>query len=95
MAKQIIGIGASANDNTGDPLRTAFDKCNDNFDEIYSFTMFEEDATTSSLSLSDLNTNYPDLEQGSMVFAPDVVGGAEMYIKTLTGWISYVVNVVS
>jgi hypothetical protein len=35
MAQQIIGIGASANDGTGDPLRTAFDKVNDNFVELY------------------------------------------------------------
>ena len=31
MAKQGIGIGTSANDGTGDPLRTAMDKTNDNF----------------------------------------------------------------
>src|SRR6478609_372301 len=35
MAKQTVNIGASANDGTGDPLRTAFDKLNDNFDELY------------------------------------------------------------
>ena len=35
MAKQTINIGSAANDGTGDPLRTAFDKINDNFDEIY------------------------------------------------------------
>ena len=35
MAKQTIQIGASANDGTGDPLRNAFDKVNDNFNEIY------------------------------------------------------------
>ena len=35
MAKQIINIGTSANDGTGDPLRTAFDKINDNFSELY------------------------------------------------------------
>jgi len=35
MAKQTINIGTTANDGTGDPLRTAFDKTNDNFDEIY------------------------------------------------------------
>ena len=35
MAKQIINIGASANDGTGDPLRNAFDKANDNFTEVY------------------------------------------------------------
>ena len=38
MAKQAINIGSSANDGTGDPLRTAFDKINDNFDELYGST---------------------------------------------------------
>ena len=35
MGRQDINIGAVANDGTGDPLRTAFDKTNDNFIEIY------------------------------------------------------------
>lgn len=35
MAKQTIGIGTTANDGTGDPLRDAFDKVNDNFTEVY------------------------------------------------------------
>src|SRR5210317_451886 len=35
MARQSINIGSSANDGTGDPLRTAFDKINDNFVELY------------------------------------------------------------
>lgn len=35
MAKQIINIGASANDGSGDPIRNAFDKTNDNFNELY------------------------------------------------------------
>lgn len=38
MAQQIIGIGASANDGTGDPLRTVFDKTNTNFNELYAQT---------------------------------------------------------
>ncbi len=36
MSKQSIGIGSAANDGTGDPLRTAFDKTNQNFTELYS-----------------------------------------------------------
>jgi len=36
MAKQTIGIGSVANDNTGDTLRVGGDKVNDNFNEIYS-----------------------------------------------------------
>ena len=35
MAKQTINLGTSANKGDGDPLRTAFDKVNDNFDEVY------------------------------------------------------------
>jgi hypothetical protein len=35
MAKQTVNIGTTANDGTGDPLRTSFDKINDNTDEVY------------------------------------------------------------
>lgn len=35
MAKQTINIGSTANDGTGDPLRTAFNKANENFTEVY------------------------------------------------------------
>lgn len=36
MAQQTINIGSAPNDGAGDPLRTAFQKCNDNFTELYS-----------------------------------------------------------
>ena len=36
MAKQVIGVGSSGNDGTGDDLRTAGGKINDNFTELYS-----------------------------------------------------------
>ncbi len=39
MAKQTIALGAAPNDGTGDALRTAFDKANDNFDELYGGAM--------------------------------------------------------
>ena len=35
MAKQSIGLGSVADDGTGDTLRIAGDKVNDNFDELY------------------------------------------------------------
>jgi hypothetical protein len=38
MAKQTIYTGAAANDKTGDQLRTAFTKVNDNFTELYATT---------------------------------------------------------
>lgn len=36
MAREVINIGTAPNDGTGDPLRTAFTKCNNNFAEVYS-----------------------------------------------------------
>ena len=35
MAKQVIGIGTTANDGTGDSLRVSAEKSNDNFTEVY------------------------------------------------------------
>jgi len=35
MAQQTLNIGSTANDGTGDTLRAAMDKVNDNFNEIY------------------------------------------------------------
>jgi len=35
MAIQTVNIGTTADDGAGDPLRTAFDKINDNFLELY------------------------------------------------------------
>lgn len=35
MAQQTINIGTTPNDGTGDPIRTAFDKTNQNFTELY------------------------------------------------------------
>lgn len=36
MSKQLLNVGATANDNTGDTLRAGGTKVNDNFNEIYS-----------------------------------------------------------
>lgn len=35
MAQQIINVGTEPNDGTGEPLRTAFIKINENFTETY------------------------------------------------------------
>jgi hypothetical protein len=35
MSQQIINIGASPNDGLGDPIRTAFEKTNENFTQLY------------------------------------------------------------
>lgn len=36
MAREIINVGTAPNDGLGDPLRTAYIKCNNNFAELYS-----------------------------------------------------------
>jgi hypothetical protein len=36
MAQLVINVGAAPNDGLGDPIRTAYQKCNTNFSELYS-----------------------------------------------------------
>jgi len=44
MTQEIINIGAVPNDGEGDPLRTAFQKINNNFTQLYSTGVFTYDA---------------------------------------------------
>jgi hypothetical protein len=37
MAREVINVGSAPNDGTGDPLRTAFEKSNSNFSELYAY----------------------------------------------------------
>ena len=55
MAKQTIGLGSAANDNTGDTLRVGGDKVNDNFNEIY--------AALGNGSTLTVSTNNPAVGQ--------------------------------
>lgn len=57
MSEQIIDIGATANDGTGDPVRTAFDKINDNFNEVYpeyASGGFASNATVTTINTKDV-----------------------------------------
>lgn len=56
MAKQTINIGTSANDRTGDPLRTAFTKVNQNFTEVYNSIVTDLSDLTDNLNLLNANT---------------------------------------
>jgi len=73
MAKQTINIGAAANDGTGDPLRTAFDKINDNFTELY-----DDDAA---------DVNSVNGATGVVVLDSDDIseGATNLYNQTHTG----------
>ena len=62
MARQSINIGSSANDGTGDPLRTAFDKINDNFVELYG-------------SDNDINTLDANMDVNNFAITTGVTNG--------------------
>lgn len=51
MAKQTINIGTTANDGTGDSIRDAFDKVNDNFTEVYTTQITSITLSSASWSL--------------------------------------------
>ena len=55
MARQEINVGATANDGTGDGLRTAYIKCNDNFKELFDTTITPTELPngTSNVSVAD------------------------------------------
>jgi len=58
MAKQLVNIGTSGNDGTGDSLRTAFDKINDNADELYAWTGWQSRSDATPVTLGALTNNF-------------------------------------
>ena len=50
MARKIIDVGLKGNDGTGDPIREAFRKINDNFQELYTSLGLVQGFTFSNLS---------------------------------------------
>ena len=79
MAKQTINIGTTANDGTGDPLRTAFDKSNDNFTELYNGAGGVAD---DSVTYAKLGTEFTT----SAALSTNVdFATAQVFTKTLSG----------
>jgi len=60
MAREIVNLGTGANDGTGDPLRTAFEKINNNFSELYSETAADSQISFSGNKIS-ANASNADL----------------------------------
>ena len=58
MAQQTINIGTVVNDGTGDPIRTAFDKTNQNFTELYN-TISTSAITTNGVNVG-IGTSTPN-----------------------------------
>ena len=66
MAKQTINIGTSANDGTGDPLRTAMDKTNDNFTELYNGAGGVADGAVTTAKLADDAVDSAKITDGAI-----------------------------
>ena len=83
MARQNINIGTTANDGTGDPLRTAFDKINDNFIELY--------GSDNNLNTLDANldvNNYAittGVTNGNITITPNGTGNINLGSITING----------
>lgn len=85
MAKQVIGIGTTANDGTGDPIRTAFDKTNDNFTELYDGAGVADDSVTFA-KLSDRYTAKVEKSDTSGAVSIDWSAGTTFeFTASLTG----------
>jgi exosome complex RNA-binding protein Csl4 len=79
MARQTVNIGSAPNDGTGDPLRVAYDKLNDNFLEIYDdggANIIVNNPVT--LTETTLDVALADIEAGSG-------GGAVTSVNSDTG----------
>lgn len=59
-AMDTVNIGTTPNDGTGDPLRTAFIKINNNFDELYSWGDHKRAGYATPQDISDTIATYLD-----------------------------------
>ena len=80
MAINTINIGSTANDGTGDPIRTAFDTVNDNFNYIQGGLF----AGTESSIISALSVTGGYLISNSYVLATSYVNAASLVGGTVT-----------
>ena len=74
MARQTIDIGTNNNDGTGDKLRDAMRKVNENFAELYGQSAAETNVSISGNSISVDNTN------GDLTLEPN--GSGELLVTT-------------
>ena len=74
MARQNINVGATGNDKTGDPLRTAFIKTNSNFTELYTSVATITTEINIPVDYEDIlnaPTDISDLTDTTGILVPD------------------------
>ena len=72
MAKQLVNVGTSVNKGDGDPLRTAFQKINDNFNELYAST---------SLDLDSIGSNMTPTSDGGFALGSATKQWSDLYVR--------------
>lgn len=84
MSKQRINVGTGVNTGTGDTLRSAMEKCNNNFDELYD--LIGQDSTGRSIDIAG-NTISSTYTNTDIVLDPngtgDVVIDADLVVNTI------------
>jgi len=93
MAISAIGIGAAANDGTGDPLRTAFGKANDNFrglaggETVFNETL-KEWTTAEAFEVTSVTRDSDGVATTAVVKWPDGSAGTFTTTAKNTTWIA-------
>lgn len=75
MAKQIINTGKSQNKGDGDPLRTAFTKVNENFNELYGGSMTDTENFAANIipGVDDTNSLGSATKRWSELYVKDYI----------------------
>jgi hypothetical protein len=79
MAQEIINIGPQPNDGQGDNLRTAFDKTNDNFDQIWTAGPVGSNVRIAGNTISTLQVNQ------DLALSPNGTGNVRLNNNTIPG----------
>ena len=88
MAQQLVALGSAPNDGLGDPLRTAFDKLNDNDAELYAAVDGAFHSAAADPTVNDdsgdgysIGTRWLNTTKRSQFIAIDVTVGAAVWLK--------------
>jgi hypothetical protein len=98
MAKQVVNIGTVENDNKGDKLRDAFDKINDNFDEVYGAGGLVEVNTsfiTDDFTAEANNTYFVDVNSGAVTITFPAASTGDIINVTQVNGATNVVTITS
>ena len=71
MTQYVINIGAIPNDGTGDPLRTAFNEVNLNFNQVWATGLVGSNIAIDNNTILTTNTN------GNLILNPNGIGSIQ------------------